>query len=473
MVLSMELMNEAAIRIDEKLIKKYNDLLAEDKDYDSFIKGVKYELLEKINKNNKPEFDIDKLLNTYIQNRRKTKKRWFSSEDPSSSELQANILDHAIKLYKKDKEAFYHLYKVNTVEDFKVDILKLQDKKNEKISEWLKNDDCYLLDFEYIYNKKSWQISQASQSDVSYVILNYLKRNLNSDDDAFKMPFVMSDIPVELGGKRKVSLNVVECVKTLENNKEEVYYRDIEKYNNTAISTYVSVEYAQKYCLANAFKHFNAIDNKIFLFILSRRKAVFFETHQIIVDISDIVKYVYETDGAKSYQTVKDSIEKIANIKMEFKDRFISRIFTEVIYNEAGTTATIYVGEAVVKQIMEQQTLYIYGDKVESISAEAFSLICALQGRRMKLYGENKYTDEDILPYSFFQLKFRLSDKRKKRNLPVMYKLLQELKKKKIIIKEVEQISDDFHVVYYPLTAKEITKFVASEEDLYLLPPEE
>lgn len=473
----MEMMNKATLSIDDKLIKRYNDLLSEHKDYDTFIKSIKYELLEKINKNKKPEFNIEKLLTTLIQNRRKTKKRWFNSENTTGSAFHEKIQSQAIRLYKEDKDAFKQLYKVNTIDELKLDMLKLQDNKNEKISEWLTNDECYLINFEYISNKRTWQISQAFQSDISYIMLKYLKSNFNSNEEAFKMPLVMSQLPVDIGGRRKVPLAAMECITSVENNKEEVYYYDIEKYNDTQISTYISIDYVQKYCLNNAFKHFNAVDNKIFLYILSKRKADFFETRQIIVDISDIVNYVYESDGAKNYSSVKESIEKIANIKMQYKDGFISRIFTEVFYEKGirnykkttGTTATIFVGDLIVKQIMEQQTLYIYGDKVESISPEAFSLICALQGRRMKLYGENRYTNKDILPYSFFQLKFRLSDKRKKRYLPIMYKLLEELKRENIIIKEFEQIADDFHVTYYPLTAKEITNLV-NKEDIYLLP---
>lgn len=482
MKLTVELMDEAALRINDKFVKKYNELITDKEDYDTFIRNIKYELLKKINTNNKAEFNIDKHLNTLIQNRKKTKKRWLDNELTSNSLLQNKIQKQAAKLFKEDKEAFKQVYKVNTIDEFKCDMLNLQSKKNEKTLDWLKNDDEFLINFEYLMNKKTWQILQAFQSDLSFLILSYLKDNLSSND-AITMPIVMSDIPVDLGGRRKVSLDDLSCVTTLDNNKEEVYYHDIEEYKDLQINTYIGLDYVQKYCLNNAFKHFNATDKKIFGYILSKRTADFFETRQIVVEIGDIVSSIFETDGSKNYDTVRESIAKMANIKMQFIVKglsgFISRIFTEVFFSEREvgdktvfTTATIFVSDIIVKQLMEQQTMYIYGDMIDEISPEAFSLICALQGRRMKLYGEGINIIDDILPYSFFQIRFRMSDKRKKRNLPVIKRLLEEVKKKKIIIKEFEQIADDFHVIYYPLTAKEIAKFDEHEEHLYLLPAE-
>ena len=477
-------MNEAVLSIDDKIINKYNELIAEKESFNAFIKNIVYELLKKINMDEKAEFNTEQLLNILTKNRRMTKRRWQENELKNNLYLQHKIQEQALIIYKKDIDAFKQTYKVDTMDDFKNDMERLQYSKNEKTKTWYKSDNSYLVDFEYLSDKKGWQINQAFQSDSSYIILQYLKSNM-SENNTFEMPIVMSDIPVDIGGKRKVSLDAMPFVTTHDNNKEEVYYHDIEKYQDIQINTYIGLDYAQKYCLTNAFKHFNTTDKKIFGYILSRRNADFFETHKIIIDISDIVKNVFEADGSKNYNMVKESIVKMANIKMQFIVKglsgFISRIFTEVFFAEnemssnkktAANTATIYVSDIIVTQLMQQQTIYTYGDKLSDVSNEAFSLICALQGRRMKLYGENKDTIEDILPYYFFQARFRMSDKRKKRNLPIIKKMLEEVKRNNIIIRDFHQIADDFHISYYPLTSNEINKFVDNEDQLSLLPAE-
>lgn len=482
MKISDELINEAVQKIDDNFKNKYDELVTDKENYDTFIRTVKYELLKKININSKAEFNIDKHLSTTIQNRKKTKKRWFKNESTSNSLLQNNIQKQAEKMFRDDIDSFKQIYKVTSIEEFKSDIANLQNKKYEKTLDWLKDDEEFLIKYEYLKNKKTWQIQQAFQTDIAIIILSYLKNNLSSND-TMAMPMVMSDIPVDLGGRRKVSLDDLACVTTLDNNKEEVYYHDIEEYKDLQINTYIGLDYVQKYCLNKAFKHFNATDKKIFGFILSKRPTEFFETRQIVVEIGDIVAAVFETDGSKNYDTVRDSIAKMANIKMQFTVKglsgFVSRIFTEVFFTErviggktSVATATIFVSDIIVKQLMEQQTMYIYGDKINEISPEAFSLICALQGRRMKLYGEGKNVIEDVLPYSFFQIRFRMSDKRKKRNLPIIKVLLEEVRDKKVIIEHCQQVADDFHVTYYPLSAKEIANFDAHEEHLYLIPAE-
>lgn len=481
----LDLMNGANLNIEDKYIKKYTELVVGKEDYATFIKNIACDLLKKINMNDKIEYNIENLLNTTVQNRRKTKKRWIDGEVLNNSSLQVEIQKQAIALYKKDRESFNLTYKADSIEELKKDMERLQDVKNEKTKAWYKDDNAYVVDFDCLTDKKVWQIIQAFQSDFTYTILKNVK-NLINVNNTLSMPIVMGELPVDIGGRRKISLDTMPFITTHDNNKEEVYYHDIEKFQDLQINTYIGMDYVQKYCLNNAFKHLNATDKKILGFILSKRKGNFFETRQIIVDLSDIIKNVFETDGIKNYNTVKESIVKMANIKMQFIVKglsgFISRIFTEVFFTERDidegkksvfTTATIFVSDIIVNQLMQQQTMYTYGDKLSDVSSEAFSLICALQGRRMKLYGENKNILKDILPYYFFQIRFRMSDKRKKRNLTIIQNLLEEVKNNNIIIKDFEKIADDFHVSYYPLSIKEINKFDDTEEQLYLLPIEE
>ncbi|MBZ9637615.1 hypothetical protein [Clostridium sp. FP1] len=480
----MDLINEAALNIKNKYIEKYTELISDDRDYMSFVSDISYELFNKVNLNNAVEYNADQLLQLLTRSRRITKKRWIELEFKNGYNLLDKIQEQASTVYNSDIAAFKLIYKANNLDELKQDMTKLQQLTDDKLLCWRKDDNSYFVEFEYLERKTQRQLLQSFQSDFNWVALHYIKKNMYLNN-SISMPISVSDLPVDISGRRKVSLDTMACITAHNDNKqEEQYYYNTQKYNDTQISTYVDINYVQKNSLQHAFKHFNALDRLIFIYILSQKKADFFETRKIIVDISDIVKNVFLTTGAKNYETVKSSIVKMANIQMQYivkgQSGFISRIFSEVYLNEKAigntnkknTSATIFVSDIIVSELMEKQTLNIYGDKINDISSEALSLVCAIQGRRMKFYGEGKNITEDLLPYYFFQLKFRMSDKRKKRNLPTIKALLEELQKNHIIIKSFTQVSDAFQVVYYNLNTIEIKNFANNIAKSDLLPLE-
>ena len=478
------LINEAALNIDNKYIEKYNALISDDRDYKSFIKDLSYDLFNKVNLNDAVEYNIDQLLHMFTRSRRSTKKRWIGIEFKNSCNLLDKIQKQASSIYNTDIAAFKLTYKANNLDELKKDMNDLQHLTDDKLLSWSKDNSSYFSEFEYLERKTRRQQLQSFKSDFDWFVLHYIKKNINIHN-SISMPISVSYLPVDISGRKKISLDTIACITTRNvNNKEEQYYYDMQKYNDTQISTYIDINYVQKNSLQHAFKHFNALDILIFIYILSQKKSDFFETRKIIVDISDIVKNVFSTSGAKNYDTVEGSILKMANIQMQYivkgHSGFISRIFSEVFLNESeianttkkNTTATIFVSDIIVSELMEKQTLNIYGDKINDISSEALSLVCAIQGRRMKFYGEGKNITEDILHYYFFQLKFRMSDKRKKRNLPIIKGILEELQKNHIIIKEFTQVADTFQIIYYDLTRKEIKNFVSNIAKSDLLPLE-
>jgi hypothetical protein len=482
--ISMEKINEAVLSIDEKYINKYNELFSDNRDYASFVRDLSYELLNKINLSDAVEYNTEQLLHLLMRTRRYTKKRWVDSELKNSSKFLIDITDQATVIYNRDAVAFKLTYKVTTLDELKEDMAKLHKLTDDNLIVWSKDDNSCFVDFEYLKQKKRSQLVSAFESDFNWIVLNYLKKNLDTDI-GMSMPIVISDIPVDISGRRKVSLSDMDRVTVLVNNKEVIYYHDIDKYKDAQISTYVDSKYVKKYCLDNAFKRFNALDKKIFSYILSKRKSNFFETRVITVDIIDIVRYIYASNGVKNYNTVRESIEKMKSIEMRYTINnhtgILSSVFIEVIYDDRelgntsqfGNTATITVSSLIVDQLMEAQTIIIYGEKVEEMSPEEFSLVCVLQSRRMRQYAEKINLIEDILPYSFFQVRFRLSDKRKIRNLSTIKSLFKKLQRMNILIKDFSQVADTFHVEYYPLTEKEIINFDDNGTKPYLIPLEE
>lgn len=484
MKISIEIINDAILSIEEKFINNYNEFVTDDRDYASFVRDLSYELLNKINLSDAVEYNTDQLLHLLVRSRRLTKKRWVNVELKNKTQLLKDTLEQATTTFNSDSVAFNLTYNVSTLEELKAVMSKIINITEEKLISWSKDDNSYFGDFEYLKSKNRKQLVPAFQSDFNWFILNYIKNNLDTDI-GLSMPIVMSDIPVDLGGRRKVLLTDMNRVTVIVNNKAQLKYQDIEKYKDTQISTYVDSKYIKEYCLNNAFKHINALDKKILSFILSKRKSDFFETRIITIDIIDIVKYVYASSNTRNYSTVRESIEKMKSIDMQYTINghtgILSNIFVEVRYNDIeidnsiqfGNTATIYVSSLIIDQFMAAQTIIIYGEKVAETSPEAFSYICALQGRRMKRYAENHITVEDILPYSFFQVRFRLSDKRKKMHLANIKSNLKEVQSMNILIKNFSQVADTFHVEYYPLTEKEINNFDDTGTRSYLLPLEE
>ncbi|MGK0469417.1 hypothetical protein, partial [Clostridium sp.] len=417
----MDLINKATLNIEPKYITKYTELISDEKGYKCFISGLSYELLNKINLSDAVEYNIEQLLQNVSRSRRRTKKRWLEAEFKSNSSLIETVQLAAAATLNRDIAIFKLTYKVNTLDELKKQMSKEQQYTDDKIISWSKDDSSYFVDFEHLKSKTRKQLIPAFQSDIKLDIVKYLKNYLYLDI-GISMPVVMSDIPIDIGGRRKVSLSDAKSVTLNVNNKEVLYYLDVEEYNDTQINTYIDLKYVKKYCLDNAFKHINAVDKKIFSYILSKRKSNFFETRIITVDLVDIVKYIFASAGAKNYDIVRESIDKMKLIDVQIvvdgKSGVLSNIFTEVRYDEIkvgktirfGNTPTITISSLIVDELIEAQTIIIYGEKVADISPEAFSLVCALQCRRMRRYAENHNLIEDILHYSFFQVSFRLTD---------------------------------------------------------------
>lgn len=479
----MNLIHKATLTIDNNYIKKYIKFVSDDRDYLSFAEDISYVLFNKINLNDAAEYNIEQLLQTITRTRRYTKKRWLDVNIKNSAKVLNDVLDQATVTYNSSIIAFKLAYKVKNLDELKNDMNKAQLIIDEKLLSWCKDDNACLGDFNFLEGKTKQQLIKAFQSDFNFIVLTYLKNVLHTNA-SMSMPMVMSDLPVDISGRRKIPVSDMNCVTIVVNNKEMTYYLDVEQFKDTQISTFVTAKYIQQYCLDNAFKHINALDKKILSYILSKRKSDFFETNKITIDISDIVKSVFSSDGSKNYKTVRASIDKMESIDMQYtikgKIGLKSRIFTEVVENESelvktnksSNIVTISVSTLIVLELMSKQTITIYGEQISGISPEAFSLVCALQGRRMKQHSENNDILDDILPYSFFQVRFRLGDKRKKRNLGALKSLFEELQRNKILIEKFSQVADTFSIRYYPMTAKEIKNFDDNGTQTYLLPLE-
>jgi hypothetical protein len=479
----MNLIHKATLTIDNNYIKKYIEFVSDDRDYLSFAEDISYVLFNKINLNDAAEYNIEQLLQTITRTRRYTKKRWLDVNIKNSAKVLNDVLDQATVTYNSSIIAFKLAYKVKNLDELKNDMNKAQLIIDEKLLSWCKDDNTCLGDFNFLEGKTKQQLIKAFQSDFNFIVLTYLKNVLHTNA-SMSMPMVMSDLPVDISGRRKIPVSDMNCVTIVVNNKEMTYYLDVEQFKDTQISTFVTAKYIQQYCLDNAFKHINALDKKILSCILSKRKSDFFETNKITIDISDIVKSVFSSDGSKNYKTVRASIDKMESIDMQYtikgKIGLKSRIFTEVVENESelvktnksSNIVTISVSTLIVLELMSKQTITIYGEQISGISPEAFSLVCSLQGRRMKQHSENNDILDDILPYSFFQVRFRLGDKRKKRNLGALKLLFEELQRNKILIEKFSQVADNFSIKYYPMTAKEIKNFDDNGTQTYLLPLE-
>ena len=244
----MDLINKATLNIEYKYIEKYTELISDEKGYKCFISGLSYELLNKINLSDAVEYNIEQLLQTISRSRRRTKKRWLETEFKSNSSLLETVQLEAAATLNRDIKVFKLTYKVNTLDELREQMSKLQQSTDANLTTWSKDDSSYFVDFEHLKSKKLNQIISAFQSDLKWDILNYLKNYLYLDI-GISMPVVMSDIPIDIGGRRKVSLSDAKSVTMMVNGKEVVYYLDVEKYNDTQINTYVDLKYVKKYCL--------------------------------------------------------------------------------------------------------------------------------------------------------------------------------------------------------------------------------
>lgn len=457
------ILNNLVIKFKE-FYNEYNINSYREETFEDFINTTIYEVEEKLS----TELNIDEYYNKISRNVSQTKKRWVNKEltfNKNTCLYQEIAIEAPKNLKKFGIDKFSVLYNnITSIEDLKIERIK-------ELKKWCNDDTYFLSNFPYIYDKKKSQIYTALRNDILLHIASYIKKECptGKSDITVTVPNLLTEIPIDCGYKKIEYNNEVTSIQ----GKEKKYvYNDYFIDESTLFRTYADIEFLKEKALQKAFSRaLNSTDIKIFAYIMTLRDENFFNSRTIVVDIGDIVRNVFESDGSRNYKTIKDSLFKLSELQIQTISEntlgFNYSIFDNVdIYldiNGKTEMATIIVNDYIVQQFTKHQTISMYKRKIDKFILDSSKImVFPLQHERIRCHIKNNLTI--VLNYDYFRGKLRLSNKRKKDNLKIITKTLQELVKNSTVIKDFKPKGYVFSITFYPITDSELHDLLSKEQ---------
>lgn len=459
--LSEKFVNSTMKKIKQELSFVYENLPKRDnlEDFDEFLLSIINEIMIEID--NLMEVTYD---NVYIYQKRRatTKKRWYKKEIDEEVGLYKEVNIVAKTLFedtlKGDIETFYQIYKCNTPDD-------LRELRLKELESWMKDDSTPLSHFKYIKDKTQRQIISALSNDIKYMFYKeiYEKCPKGKHSNISTLPISISNIPIDFTNRAKMNTNNV-----IDDGKEK-YFLDKYQISDTRIlESRMNVEALKRGMVKEVLKWLNAKDIEIFNYCMSVALVDedFYRTRQIIVDIGDIVRNVYPgNDSSDSYRSVKESLYRMQYLNSGIVDESLRGFTTKLLDNveifpnsNGKETAQIFVNIHIMNQYIQNNTISNYSDVINNFKLSTSKIgIYSIQRERIRIATSQPDAEELIFEtnYNFFRGIFLFSNKRKRKNIETIEKMLDEIVENEIAIKSFERKGDKFTLVFYPISEQE------------------
>lgn len=443
--------------IYQEYIYPYNEIT-----FDLFIDNVIEEKIEaKVSERVEISADIIKPTRDRIN---KTKQRWYKKAISKKGELYHEVDVVAKGLYENlpsdQKDNFKTLYGVSDYKELKKARLK-------ELKKWLKDNEIPLTYFRYLNLKAQYQIEKAIVNDIEFIILNVLKENFRYGQQSaiMQMPKSMGKIPYDHTNRIKINIaNIAEEVGGKYFFNE--YYIDDDKYFQTS----ADVRILKEDVTISVLKVLNYRDTLVFSSVMSRRDENFYSTREIVVDIGDIVKEVFNSGGQKNYIAVKESLYRLQYINSRIVDSSLSgftlKIFDNINIQE--NVATIVVNIDIVNEFVKHNTINMYKENIDKFKLNSSKiLIFKLQSERIKQDSIKQGSDSLILKtnINFFRAALYFPNTKRQENIKTIEDALDEIVENKVTLKRYERKGDIFLLEFYPVTEQERKDLFFSPSD--------
>lgn len=412
--------------------------------------------------------------------REMTKKRWFQKEleEGENSCFYQEIEVVAKGLYESLKdtevEKFKIVYGYNSYEE-------LKQAKIEEMKKWANDDDAPQSYFPFIKGKKPSQIEKAIYNDIKYIIIKTIKEKCPKGEQnaIYATPLSITQIPID--HSNKVKFNPSSLIR--KSNDEyliDIYYVD----DHRVFESYLNIESLQEDLLQRGLKLLNATDMNVLLYVLSLRDEQFYLTREIIVEIGDIVRNVFGTDGKKNYRAVKSSLVKLENLELRATDSslrnlkvtFFDRAYIYISSDTKKEVARIIVSQDILRQYVKNQTINIYKHIIDKFQLNSSKiLITSLQRERIRCDAIRKENEPLIFRtnLNFFRGVLYMGKKRRKEQIQVIENALDEIVSNNITLKSYERNGDNFILEFYPFSEQERMDLLNNTSPEILLGEEE
>jgi hypothetical protein len=452
------ILREIVEEIDTKFEEIYNKYVYPKKniEFKEYRNGILDEIIKELRNLSEVTNEIILPIKLRID---KTKKRWLAKELEGGEDtaFYKEIEVFAKKMYEDyGIEKFKAFYGYDSYEELRQNTI-------DELEKWAKDDDSPLSHFLFIKEKKKSQIERAIYNDIKYFLLKTVKEKCprGGRDAIYSTPISITHIPIDHTNMVKVKSSSFVPM----GNDEyliDTYYID----DNRVFESYINVEYLQEDLLRKKLKILNVNDLKILSYVMSVGDEHFYLTREVTLEIGDIVRNVFESDGQKNYIAVKESLIKMATLEARIVDsslRTISvRIFDKAdIYVSSDTNrevARIIVSTNLFNEYVKNRTINLYKHIIDNFSLNSSkALIFSLQRIRIGCASGAK-GDEPLVfrtNLSFFRSVLYMGKRRRKHQIQIIEEALNEIISNNITLKSYERNGDVFILEFHPFSERE------------------
>lgn len=449
-----------------KMIKHlYDDLLEPDESFETYIKN----LLSATFFVENDVVDFVEIKYTYHRRRQLNKKNWYKT---LKQEVEANkitpihqeveVVENLLSRGHNTKDIF-ELFNVEKPQD-------LFQVRLDELEKWAYDKTTRLTDFPYLESKKRYQLEKAFETDIIYIISEYLKEN--PSNWITHRPKVLVEYPIFTDGHavmKQPNLRVDP------DTKRTVLYDQYKIQDDWLIESIIQPAEGDNVVLKKA----SLLDQKdaaIIQYALNQRDERFYTDKTILLELGGIVKAVYGSDGKKVYDLVKERLMKIFSYSVQghvvnknqkiyrnFAISFFQKVDIQEDYLNTGKTyVEIMFSDPLHEQFINKQTIGIYTDlnkKLKNPMSEL--LIYALQKERLEGY-INETECRKLFDFNYFASKVRFRSKRIETNLKSIERCLHEFKEHEIFIEDYKRMGNGFEINFLPLSEYEKSDLFSS-----------
>jgi succinate dehydrogenase flavin-adding protein (antitoxin of CptAB toxin-antitoxin module) len=394
-----------------------------------------------------------------VKKREVTKRRWVQNEYKEDKltgfQQEVAMFSYLYDKYKDtDLSSFERITGARTVEEAEA-------KEKRALEEWEKNHEILVCDFPYFKFKKTNQIHSAIINDAKYLIIKKMKEKYPKGEQGtiVSMPNSITKFPYDHTNRVKINQLSIE---------DSQYYKEVYFINDkTRFESRLNVEALQEGLMQENLKLLNSSDHQILFYLMSLKHEALYQPIPMVVEIGEIVRNVYLTDGKKNYLTVKESLIKMDYMEVRVIDESTLRstkveIFHKVTIEVDEVTkkevARIIFSEDLIHEFVKNQTVSIYKQIIDRFKLNSTKvLIYPLQ--RQRIYSASIEQEGNRILYntnlSFFRGALVFGSSKRGTQIKMIENALDEIIENKITLKWYERKGDNFLLEFYPFTEKE------------------
>lgn len=421
--------------------------------------------------------DLQDFRNNLVRNSTKMKNNWHKSllkeiENPKKiREVDWTIMKELQGYERMSPDELKRAFEVSNLD-------MLLQKRIEEVDKWRSNKDSLFIDFRYFKDKKPYQIFSSFKYDISISIIDIINKYFDGRLDEYMIKRATELIENPIFGINRMLLKFETLIDESSNTPIlfNDYYVTDDYYVRTLIKEPEKIETIKCYYLDER-------DSEIIDLVYSKVNSNFIKDKKIVIDIGEVVKKIYLYSNAYCYKDAEERILRLGlyqlqglikeneNIETKFVINFFDNVSVSKNYETGKSWATITFGEVLYDLYFKQKTFKISTYQYKRIeNALAKILFFPLQKERvgMNLYQDNEvYTKE--FNYEYFAYKVRFNSKKKSENMSLIAECLEELKMKKMLIKEYKEQKNGFLIEFIPLSPEEKKVYGINSDDELIL----